>query len=278
MTELNLFFFDIDGVLLPIKWYPTRDIPNHIYGFIKHLQQDRKNKIIMSTSRCHDDFDLFKLLKDNNLSIDWKLNGDVLFKWSNISYKEKYIAEFIHRDNYLNNHEYNNIVILDDEDININNIQSILSSEYKLNLDIKKFLKIKTNPSMWIMGQEIKTVLRQIYNIKDTDFESIKGLVKDIKISSDNRSILFFTDNKDKKKVFNFFKDRYKEKEIYSDCIDNNKNDCEEQDIFKHLGYEEPSLIKYSFMWNEYDCISLWYDRDKDILDTALFYFNNKTI
>jgi hypothetical protein len=51
-------------------------------------------------------------------------------------------------------------------------------------------------------------------------------------------------------------------KDIYNQIVkiyeDNYEDDMYEQPF--HLWCEKPSLCKYTFMWNTYDCISIRYD------------------
>jgi len=275
-NKLNLFFFDIDGVLLPLKWYQSEDVPLHIYNFINTLKQNPKNKIIMASSWCSDDIDLFKFLKKNNIQIDWKINGDVELSWN--KYKEVYIAEFIWRDKSLNNREYDNIIVIDDQDVSIDKIQNILLNKYNININSDIFLKITPHQSMWIMGNDIKKVFKKIYNIKDTNFESIKNKVNDIKKDPDNNIFYIFPDENYINNVNDFFKERYNEKEKYFDCMDYNKDECQEQDIFQFLGYDEPKIIDYNFMWKTYKWIRLWFDNEDIWLNDAYMYFKNKLL
>lgn len=41
------------------------------------------------------------------------------------------------------------------------------------------------------------------------------------------------------------------------------------------IWYATPKLEKYKFLWNEYDCISLWFDNECDTAEDSQEDFNN---
>ncbi len=42
-----------------------------------------------------------------------------------------------------------------------------------------------------------------------------------------------------------------------------------------NLWYELPIISVYNFLWNDYNCIRLWYDNECDMAKDAENYFNN---
>ena len=42
-----------------------------------------------------------------------------------------------------------------------------------------------------------------------------------------------------------------------------------------HIWYETPKLEKYKFLWNEYYCISLWFDSEYEIAKDSQDDFSN---
>lgn len=274
--KVNIIFFDIDGVLLPIKWYWTDwDIPLHISDFIKELKLDSMNKIVISSSWASDDFDLFKLLNRNNLKIDWKINGDIELSWDR--YKEKYIAEFIYRNVSLNSLSIENIIIIDDELINLENIIShikILEQKYDKEINIKQinFTIVKTNPDKWIMWKEIVLIKKLLSWYIETDFSSIKWKIKDIKKNEKGNSLMLFPENWYEEEVLHFFKWIYNRKRKFEE------NYWKEEDSFDYTWYEEPSLVKYKFLWNDYDCITLWFDNEDYLTDESKRFYSNKLL